>query len=214
MTMHILIFANGLITQSATLDYLVTQADLTIAADGGANNCARLNIIPDMLIGDLDSIDQQLLRVYENSDVDIKRFPPHKDATDLELALDEAQHCEALQTWIIGGLGGRWDMSIANIMLAAAKKYATQRISLLGEDSTLHILHPGKMHNLESEPGQTVSIIPLLGNAAGITLQGFKYPLNKDTITFGSSRGISNITVKRRPSITHNQGILLCIQGI
>ncbi len=212
--MQILIFANGPVPTSSALKELLVQTDFIIAADGGANSCKKFQVLPDILIGDLDSIEPDLLRDYEDRNVTILRFPPHKDATDLELALDEAQRKHAEHIWIVGGLGDRWDMSIGNIMLAAAEKYTEIKISFLTHDSSLHILHPNQTYSFESQPDQTVSLIPLKGDVSGVTLHGFKYPLDDATITFGSSLGISNVTAAQKTSITHNQGILLCTQAI
>ncbi len=212
--MQILIFANGPKLSSSALKELLPQADFIIAADGGANNCEILQLTPDILIGDLDSIENDVLKKYQQQGVEIKRFSPHKDATDLELALDEAQSKHAEHIWITGGLGGRWDMSISNIMLAAAAKYADMKLSFLTHDSSLHILQPGQTYHFESAAGQTVSLLPLRGDVSGVTLYGFKYPLDDATITFGSSLGISNVTTARKASITHDQGILLYIQTL
>ena len=212
--MQILIFANGPVPTSLALTELLAQTDFIIAADGGASVCKTFEVLPDILIGDFDSIESDLLKDYEGRNVTILRFSPHKDATDLELALDEAQRKHAEHIWIVGGLGDRWDMSIGNIMLAAAEKYTEIKISFLTHDSSLHILHPNQTYSFESQPDQTVSLIPLKGDVSGVTLHGFKYPLDDATITFGSSLGISNVTAAQKTSITHKQGILLCTQAI
>ena len=205
-----LIFANGPLKHSSYLDALVKQADLLIAADGGANHCEKINITPDILIGDLDSIHPAILADYENKGITIHRHPKRKDAADLELALNLAKKKGASTVWLIGALGGRWDMSLANIMLAAGDKYLELDIFLLGQDCLLQILHPGKKFTLAGVPGQKVSLLPLKNDAHGVTLTGFEYPLTDHTIPFGSTLGVSNIIKKKQATVQHTEGILLC----
>ncbi len=205
-----IIFANGKLDPAPELDALVKKADLIIAADGGANHCARLDIVPDVLLGDLDSIHPKILESCKTEGTAINRHPKRKDATDLELALDLAAEKGSRSITLVGALGGRWDMSLANIMLAAGDKYKHLKISLLGRDCTMQVLHPGT-HTIGGEPGQKVSILPLKGDAHSVTLSGFEYPLNEYTVPFGSSIGVSNIMNKDQVTVQFTQGILLCV---
>ncbi len=205
------IFANGILDPVPELDTLIDQAELIIAADGGANHCNRLGITPDILLGDLDSIDPDLLATYQDKGIVIQRHPRHKDATDLELALDLAVDKGARIIRLIGALGGRWDMSLANIMLAASDKYKNQEILLSGQDCSMQILHPGKTYTISGMPGQKVSMVPLKGDVHDVTLTGFAYPLTGQTILFGSSLGVSNIMNIDQATVQHSAGILLCV---
>jgi thiamine pyrophosphokinase len=209
--MIVLIFANGMLDHSPELATLLKQANLLIAADGGANHCARLGITPDILLGDLDSITPEILATYENEGIAIHRHPTRKDATDLELALDLAMQKGARTVWLVGALGGRWDMSLANIMLAAGDKYKGHEIFLLGQDCSMQILHPGKVHTVSSTPDQKISLLPLRGDVRGVTLTGFEYPLTQHTIPFGSTLGVSNILQNDQATVQHTEGVLLCV---
>jgi thiamine pyrophosphokinase len=205
-----IIFANGNFDPAPKVDALLKKADLIIAADGGANHCAQFGIIPDVLLGDLDSIHPEILESYKTEGTAINRHPKRKDATDLELALDLAVEKGSRSVWLFGALGGRWDMSLANIMLAAGDKYKSLKTSLLGQDCSMQVLHPAT-HIIIGEPGQKVSIIPLKGDAHGVTLSGFEYPLKDHFVPFGSSIGVSNIMKKDRGTVQFTQGILLCV---
>lgn len=208
--MTAIIFANGNLDPTPELDALIKKADLIIAADGGANHCAQLNLIPDVLLGDLDSIFPEILESYKTEGTVINRHPKRKDATDLELALDLAVEKGSRSVWLVGALGGRWDMSLANIMLAAGDKYKHLKISLLGQDCSMHILHPAA-HTIIGKPGQKVSILPLKGDAHGVTLDEFEYPLKDHDVPFGSSIGVSNVMQKDQGKVHFTQGILLCV---
>lgn len=206
-----LIFANGQPTTPPELPDLLERAGLIIAADGGANYCTRLGIVPHLLIGDLDSVESESLAALQTQGVAIHRHPPEKDATDLELACDLALERGASSLWLLGALGGRWDMSLSNIMLCALEKYRTLPITLAGSNCRMHILHPGETSVHPSHPGRKVSLLPLMGDVHGLTLAGFQYPLLDAILPFGSSRGVSNVITAAAGTVRHRQGVLLCI---
>lgn len=207
-----LIFANGTLEPLPdVLPDLLERADRIIAADGGANHCARLGIVPTMLIGDLDSVEADILQKLQTQGIDIRRHPPEKDATDLELALDLALDGEATTVWLFGALGGRWDMSFASILLCAQEKYRTLHITLAGPDCLMHILHPGKAFTVHTSPGRKVSLLPLKNDVHGLTLKGFQYPLRDATLRFGSTRGVSNVFSGPVGTVVFQKGLLLCV---
>ena len=208
--MKALIFASGKLENSSKLQHISKTADLIVAADGGANHCHRLNITPDVLLGDLDSIEPDVLAHYKKQDIEIRKYPTRKDATDLELALDLVLTRGAQSVQLLGALGGRWDMSLANITLTASKKYTSLQISLLAHDCCIHILHSGKPFTVKGIPGQTVSFTPLNGDVYELTLTGFEYPLEKSTVPFGSTLGISNVLSANSGSVLFKRGTLLC----
>ncbi len=207
-----LIFASGTLKKNTQLDLLLEQAGLLIAADGGANHCSDLGITPEILVGDLDSIDMAVLASYERGNVEIHRYPVNKNATDLELALDLAISRGASTVWMLGALGGRWDMSLSNIMLGASEKYANSDIRLLGDDFVMHILRPQQIYALKGKAGQTVSLLPLVGDVEEVNLTGFKYPLIDQTIRFGTSLGLSNVHTGDNSTVRFTKGTLLCVQ--
>lgn len=189
------------------------SADSIIAADGGANHCAYLDIIPDYVIGDLDSIEPLLLQNLKKAGVTIEKYPRRKNATDLEIAMDLALEGGARYISLAGVLGKRWDMSFANIMLAAAAKYRAQDITFFADDAVLKILQPGKTHIFKGYSNRTTSFVPLNGAVSGVTLTGFAYPSEEHTITtipLGSTLGVSNIIEDDTAREHHHSGILLC----
>ena len=206
-----LIFANGELGDIPELPELLDQADLIIAADGGANHCFRLGIIPDMLIGDFDSVDAAILEESMARGVIIQRHVPAKDATDLELVLNLALERGATAVRLLGALGGRWDMSLANILLCGHSKYKSIDITLIGSDCLMHILRPMASFVVSAISARKVSLIPLQGDVQGLTLNGFLYPLENATLTSCSTQGISNILPGPTGTIHFQKGVLLCI---
>ena len=205
-----LILANGDLHVSSELLKLAKEADYIIAADGGANHCEQLSCTPDIIIGDLDSVTEDNLQRFKVSGSEILQFPVRKDATDLELSMDHAAQKGTTAIYFAGLLGGRWDMSLSNISLLAHEKYKDLRFTLLGDECTMHILHPGDSSFI-TELQQRASLIPLNGDGKGVTLSGFEYPLNNYTIPYGSSIGLSNVACEPKVHIKHSSGVLLLI---
>ena len=210
--MPTLIVANGDLPEITNLPAWPATAKHIIAVDGGANHCVRLGIAPHILIGDLDSIAPPVLQEYEDKGVIIHRHPPQKDATDLELAIDLANGSGTEEIWLLGCLGGRWDMSLANILLLAADKYEKIRFTLIGTDCLMHLLRPGFPFKLDTAFGSRVSFLPLRGDVHGLTLQGFAYPLKNETLHFGRSQGISNEIILPPATVEFFSGLLLCVR--
>ncbi|MFT5698427.1 MAG: thiamine pyrophosphokinase [Desulforhopalus sp.] len=208
--MNALILANGELHTSTELLEITQSADFLIAADGGARHCSTLQRTPETLIGDLDSIPIDLLHQFQDIGVEIVQHPTRKNATDLELAIDLSLQKGATAIYFTGMLGGRWDMSLANIFLLASEKYKNIRFTLFGDGCKMHILHPGN-NSFTTKPGQRASLLPLKGDGGSITLTGFEYPLDQYTIPFGSSIGVSNVTADKTVHIKHRAGVLLFI---
>jgi thiamine pyrophosphokinase len=185
------IFANGQLTRPI----LLQPGDLIIAADGGTHHCLGLGIRPQVVIGDLDSVREDELEALSASGTEIITYPERKDFTDLELALLEAQKRGATRSaaWL------PWaavDQSLANIILPAA--FPGLRISLLDDQQEIHFVRQGETLVITGQPGDTVSLIPLNGDAGGIITHGLEYPLHLEMLQFGSTRGISNVMLGNR----------------
>ncbi|OGO37498.1 MAG: thiamine diphosphokinase, partial [Chloroflexi bacterium RBG_16_57_11] len=185
--MRAVIFANGQLTRPI----LLQPDDLVIAANGGTHHCLGLGIRPQVVIGDLDSVREDELEALSASGTQIITYPERKDFTDLELALLEAQKRGADRVLLLAALGRRWDQSLANILLPAA--LPELKITLLDDQQEIHFLRPGETLEITGQPGDTVSLIPLSGDAGGVFTHGLEYPLHREMLRFGSTRGISNV---------------------
>ena len=104
---RIIIFVNGELPDLEAARALLKEDDYLIAADGGANHLMKMDILPDVLIGDLDSVDEDTLFELTSADIKIEQYPEDKDETDLELALRYAIESRPSAILIVGALGGR-----------------------------------------------------------------------------------------------------------
>lgn len=223
MLKRTIIFANGELTDLEAARAVIQPADTLIAADGGAKHCRALGVLPHILIGDFDSLSPPDLATLEAAGTRIIRHPARKDQTDLELALDHALSEGAEDIVILGGLGGRWDQTLANVLLltrsdrwrvsrqqAAEAATTNVRVRLLDGMQEISLLRgPGEL-TLSGNAGDTVSLIPIGGDAHGITTSGLEYPLHGETLIFGSTRGISNVMVESRATVSLTEGLLVC----
>jgi thiamine pyrophosphokinase len=207
--MHTVIVCNGNFSASTTTRQLLRQAEFLIGVDGGSNHLAAIQVTPQLILGDLDSISPETLVHFRRADIEINTYPAAKDATDLELALDLAVARSSNRITILGGLGGRWDMSLANILLATADKFSHPRIEFYDSSCYCRICRPPQNHHFFVQPQTTFSLIPLAGSVTDIELVGASYPLTQETLVAGTSRGISNTATGQDLLVTFASGILL-----
>ena len=202
--MRAVIIANGEYQNT----YLSQAQDLVIAADGGTHHCLKHGISPAVVIGDLDSLGTQELEILKAGGAEIITYPARKDFTDLELAIEYAIREKPSEILILAGLGGRWDQTLANILLGARETSILVRLT--DGDQELQFLHGDENVELIGQVGDIVSLIPLGGDALGITTYGLEYALEDEPLRFGSTRGVSNVLLGTQATITLREGILLC----
>lgn len=203
--MRLIIFANGTLSRPPD----IRPDDLIVAADGGLRHALALGIIPQVLIGDLDSVGAAELQIIEAANSEIRRYDRRKNFTDLELALHYAETQTADQVIIVAALGERWDQTLANLMLPAAS--SDRRIILADGNQEIHYLASGETLKLDGRAGDIVSLIPLSAEAVGVTTEYLEYPLDDETLFFGSTRGVSNMMLGEHAAITLQRGRLACV---
>ncbi len=205
------IFANGLLGSLNAARQSIRPDDILIAADGGARHCRRLGLTPHFIVGDFDSLEDAELQTFQDAGVVVIRHPARKDFTDLELALRHARSLGVAEILILGGLGARWDQTLANLLLPAAEAFAGAHIRLLDGAQEVFLLRAGETVAVRGSTGDTVSLIPLGGDARDVTTAGLEYPLNGETLVFGATRGVSNLLLGESASVSLAEGLLLCV---
>lgn len=214
VTCDAVIVANGVLTDADQLRRLVAAADLVIGADGGGAHLLALGLRADWLIGDFDSLDADALADFVAAGARVERHPPAKDATDLELALQLARREGATRIRIVAALGGRHDQALANLLLLAEESLAGLDLALLDGAETLRVLRgPGAL-TLAGVPGDTLSILPIGGDAIGVTLGGLTYPLQAARLPLGTSRGVSNVFAAPIATIALESGALVVVHTV
>ena len=203
--MHALIFANGDLGHTEC----PSDVDLVLCADGGMRNAAALGIWPDVVIGDLDSLPEGAMEMLEAHGVHVALHPRAKDETDLELALLYAAAHGARQATVLGTRGGRLDHELGNLLLLAHPDLRGIDVRFRADRQEALLVEGEKV--LVGKPGDLLSLLPIGGDAHGITTHGLEYALSDETLYLGRTRGISNAFVGSRATVRLGSGILLAI---
>lgn len=187
--------------------------DYIICADGGANHIYNMDIVPDYIIGDLDSVDSSIVNYYKNLNVKFERFPSKKNETDTELCIYLAKNLKVKEIDFYFALGGRIDHTIANINLLYFVKSIGMIPTIISEKEIIQIAINEEIE-IKGNIGDTVSVIPLSGDAKGVTLTNFEYPLEEYDMKFYLPLGISNVMLENKCRVKVNEGSLIAIRNI
>ena len=206
--MRAVIIANGIIG-----DFIpaIFPEDIVIAVDGGLRHCLELKLSPHTLIGDMDALSTEEIDAAARSGIQISRYPARKDHTDLELALHAARSQGAGDIILLGVLGARWDMTLANVMLLAAPELAGCRVRILDGMQELSLVRGGETRRFVGNIGDLFSLIPLRADARNVSVTGLEYPLSGETLCFSATRGISNVFCDQTATVFLEEGLLLCV---
>ena len=204
--MRALIVLGGDAPGARLLESCVRRADVTIAADRGLEAFEAAGLRPDLILGDMDSVDAGTLARMEK-DASIERLPCEKDDTDGGLALEAAMRRGADAVTILGALGGRMDHALANLMLLVRAHACGVMAEIL--DEHVRIVRVDGELRLCGAKGDTVSLIPI-GRADGVTLKGFYYHAQEPlAFDFTRALGVSNVVTEDEASVTVGSGDLL-----
>jgi len=207
----ILVVASGNIDDRKWLCHQCDLADSIVAADGGTNHLAAVGRAPDVIVGDLDSVDAESLNWAVKQGAEVERHSVDKDETDLELALARACASSPEEIRIAGAGGGRSDQHLANILLLPRFSSEGRSISLIEPGQCTFIVD--RDSRISGRPGDYVSLIPLEGDCLGCSTSGLKWNLQDETLLFGHTRGVSNQLACREGYVEVGQGSLLCIHS-
>ena len=188
----------------------VPSARHVVAADGGLLRARELGLDVDVVVGDLDSVTPEALAAAEAAGARVVRYPRAKDATDLELALDEALELGARRTLLVASAQGRLDHLLASLLLLGSERYARLELDALVGDALVHVVRGERM--LAGVPGELLTLLPLGGPATGVTTEGLEYPLAGETLGPGTTRGVSNVFTSTGARVTLTDGVLLAVR--
>src|SRR5438270_7600591 len=191
---------------------VIGAQDYVVAADGGAFALERWKLLPHLIVGDMDSLGDAGVVRFARQGIPVAKFPAAKDESDLELAIAQAVAAGATEVVVLGALGGDGlDHETANLLLLADPSYDGVRIE--ARRGALRIRAVRGEGSLSLGPLEAiVTLLPVNGDAEGVTTEGLRYPLRDETLRFGRARGLSNEVDSLPATVTVRKGSLLVFE--
>jgi thiamine pyrophosphokinase len=205
----VLVFAGGEPVPERVAARLPVNA-LVIAADSGLAHALALGRHVDLIVGDLDSADPGALNTATHAGAEIERHPVEKNQTDLELALRAARARGATRVVVAGGYGGRLDHFLANALALAGPAADGTAVEWVTGAALLTVVRSEAV--LRGAPGDVCSLLAVGGPAGGVSTEGLRYPLHREELLPGSTRGISNELTQPVARVSLETGTLLAVQ--
>ena len=205
------IITNGHLADPAGARQHIRAGDWVICADGGARHARAMGLVPDVVVGDLDSIDPGLHAELEAAGARFEVHPARKDETDLELALRLAAAGGAAEIDVLAVLGGRLDQSLANLLLLARPEWASAEVRVIEGNEVAWPVRGGQTTTVAGAMGDTLSLVPLTPTVTGVTLEGVEWPLHDATLYFGSTWTISNALSAPTARLQVGEGLVLVV---
>lgn len=207
----VLVVLNGDIDPAFLAQQLAT-ADRVVAADGGAGAVTAAGGICDVIVGDGDSLDEAGFARAQaaNPDVDIRRYPTAKDATDAELALRTALEVDPDHIAVVGSFGGaRLDHELATVMLLANRRWRDRDVVLA--DGRREVRLVTERIEIHGRAGDIVTLLAVGGPVGKVHSNGLRYELAGRDLEVGTSLGVSNELAESRASLEVGSGMLLVV---
>ena len=187
----------------------IRDADMVIGVDGAADLLSGQSIIPNVLIGDMDSAASESVKALMEAETRLIRLPVQKNETDTEAAVNFALESGMNDIVMLGALGLRLDHALGNLAMLIKADRAGARCRIIDE---LHeITAATGEHTLYGAPGQTVSIMPASGDIT-VTATNLMYPLDNLRLRCDAARGISNVILKSPAALSIQGGYALIIK--
>lgn len=213
--MNTLIITGGNINSDFALDFMEkVKADYIIAVDRGLVFASRFHIPLDLIVGDFDSVPEEVIDRYRREGrIPIREYNPVKDSTDTQIALEKAIEVENDSIWIIGGTGTRLDHVMGNIYSLQQVLGSGKKAYLVDEHNLITLVDCPTVLRREEQYGKYVSFLPLGEKVSGVSLKGFKYPLEDALLVNDNSLGVSNEITDDEAFVSMKEGILIMIQS-
>jgi thiamine pyrophosphokinase len=183
-----------------------------VAADSGLAAAEALGLRVDVVVGDMDSVDPHALASAQARGVDVDRHREDKDKTDLELALDVAlaKGGPGGRYVVVTSVGGRLDHALANVMLLGSPSYAPAALEAFVD--AWHVTVVRGRTRLPARAGGLVTLLPVGGDAVAVVTEHLRFPLRRETLAVGTSRGVSNVAEQDEVVVGLDAGVLLVLR--
>jgi thiamine pyrophosphokinase len=204
------VFLNGAADPPELLRAAAGRAALVVAADGGARRALDAGVVPDLVVGDMDSLGEAGAREAEGRGAVLERHPAEKDKMDGHLAVMAVRERGATEVDLLCATGGQLGalFAVPHILLAAERMGV--RAAMVAAWGRAFVLESGN-RTVTGRPRDSVSVFPLIGPAVGVTLEGFAYPLADARLEIGDTLGFHNELIGKTARVSVRSGALLVI---
>ncbi|WP_137789701.1 thiamine diphosphokinase [Bacillus sp. E(2018)] len=193
--------------------YDLSMNDIWIGVDRGTLFLLKNAIFPQHAFGDFDSVSVEERISIFNSSIKVNQYQSEKDATDMELALEWALKQNPEQILIFGATGGRLDHELMNIQLLYRSLKIRAEVKIVDTRNEISLHLPGCYEIKQDHRYSYISFLAQSDEVTGITLEGFKYPLNQANLQAGSSLCVSNELVNKSGTYSFDSGIILMVKS-
>ena len=209
--MRTLIFGNGSIRDYDIVKKYLHKDSKIICCDGGMRHAVFLDIIPDFIIGDLDSAKSDDIDYFKRKNVEFFEFPSEKDKTDMEIAVRFAIDKGNSEIYLFGAVGSRIDHSLANIHILKLCCDNGIKAFILDEKNIITMIN--SKIEINGNKGDIISLIPFTSSVKNVTTNGLYYKLENAVLYAESSRGVSNVMIEDKASVDLSEGLLFVMKS-
>lgn len=212
MILNVAIVSGGTAPSESLLKSYIEKVSFIIAADKGSECLYKYSIIPDLLLGDFDSIKKEILDNVKLQAKEVLEFPPEKDYTDTEIAIMEAVKRGAKKIYLFGAVGSRMDHTLGNIGLLLTAQRKGVILEIIDENNRMY-LGKNKMV-LHGECGENISFHALSDKVINFNIKGAKYNLESYDMNLLDPRAICNEFIDTPIEISYEEGELLILHSV
>lgn len=190
------------------------EYDVLIGVDRGVEFLYRNRIKPNYIVGDFDSLSEEIVQFYqEDTDVCIRKFNPEKDFSDTEIAVHQAIELECEEMILLGATGNRIDHVLANIQVLAIPHKKGIHAEMIDENNRIYLIEHEAILEKSKMYGKYFSVFPLDRCIEKFSIIGAKYPLYNHRLCPYDSLCVSNQAKEEQVKITFSEGIVILIEA-
>jgi len=203
------VISSGKVASKSFYDEHIKDADFIICCDGGANIAYKYGFVPNLIIGDFDSVDKEVLEYFKINGIQIMEFPCEKDKTDTQIAIEYLAENGFDEVVMLSCTGKRLDHVLANISLLYYLVEHDIKGAIVDENNI--IMMTRKKIKIHGKKGHLLSLLPYTQTVSGICTKGLYYSLEDGVMEFGNPYGVSNVIIEDEAIVEVKDGVLLVI---
>lgn len=214
MNKQTVIVSGGALDEELTLNILRSEeTEIIVGVDRGLGFLYDHKIKPDYIVGDFDSVQEEIVQYYrENTDVPIRAYNPVKDASDTEIAMRLCLGLRRRKIILLGGTGNRMDHAWANVQILKIAADAGVEAVIMDPWNKIRLISGNTILKKEEAYGKYFSLFPLGQTVVDFSISGAKYPLSHHTLTPWDSLCVSNEFAEDEVDITFPIGDVILME--